>query len=116
MQTKKTNLKNSVLVVNQLTNTLDYAIEGLHTHQNYGTNIKYVELGNEMYDNTRPDVIAKYPKPIDYAINMVNWTKQIKLNFPEAKVPISSCSSSSVVIAAIIYFQSISYPTYLLIF
>ena len=80
------NLKSTVLVVNQLTNTLDYAIEGLNEHKNSGTNIKYVELGNEMYDNTRPDVLAKYPKPIDYALAMVNWTKQIKQIFPEAKI------------------------------
>ena len=81
-----TSLSNSILVVNQLTDSLEYAIQGLWEHKRRGTIIKYIELGNEMYTTTRKDVLEKYPKPKDYAIAMSKWTIAIKKVFPEAKI------------------------------
>jgi hypothetical protein len=43
-------------------------------------------MGNEMYDATRPDVLAAYPQPVDYATKMAVWTKGVKQAFPKAQV------------------------------
>ena len=34
--------------------------------------MRFVELGNEMYDSSRSDVMAKYPEPSDYATAMLS--------------------------------------------
>jgi hypothetical protein len=39
-----------------------------------------------MYDSTRPDVVAKYPQPKDYAEAMLPWIEAIKKEWPEAQV------------------------------
>ena len=36
-------------------------LSGLKVHEAAGSEIKYVELGNEMYDSSRADVMAAYP-------------------------------------------------------
>lgn len=46
----------------------------------------FVELGNEMYDSSRPDVLAKYPQPKDYADTMLPWITAIKAEWPQAQV------------------------------
>ena len=76
----------AVLVVNQLTGTLEHALAGLAAHAAAGTDVALVELGNEMYDATRPDVLAAYPRPQDYALKMANWSAAIKAAFPAARV------------------------------
>ena len=76
----------SVLVLNQLQTNITYQLQGLHAHQDAGTRIQFVELGNEMYDATRPDVLAAYPQPKDYAERMASWTAAIKTAFPTSQV------------------------------
>ena len=42
--------------------------------------------GNEMYDDSRGDVMARYPEPSDYANAMLPWVHGIKKDWPDAKV------------------------------
>ena len=42
--------------------------------------------GNEMYDDSRADVMARYPEPSDYADAMLPWVQGIKKEWPDAKV------------------------------
>ena len=39
-----------------------------------------------MYDDSRPDVMAAYPQPANYATKMANWTVALKAAFPPAQV------------------------------
>ena len=72
--------------VNQLTSDINDAIAGLQAHQTAGVNITHIELGNEMYDSTRADVVAEYPQPSDYGAKMANWIPKLKAAFPDAQV------------------------------
>jgi len=56
--------------------------------------VTHVELGNEMYDATRPDVLAAYPSPSDYADKMANWTAAIKAAYPLAKVALDGLANT----------------------
>jgi hypothetical protein len=76
----------SVLVLNQLQTNLSYQMDGVRAFMSAGFDVKYLELGNEMYDSTRPDVLATYPEPRDYAIKMAQWTTALKKEFPSALV------------------------------
>ena len=79
-------VKDSVFDLCQLTCNLSYQLAGLRAHESAGTPIKYVELGNEMYDSSRKDVLAKYPQPSDYATAMLPWVSAIKKEWPAAQV------------------------------
>ena len=61
---------------------------GLKAHEAAGSAIKYVELGNEMYDSSRADVMAAYPNGSVYAEKMSSWTKarQIPAAAPHAPI------------------------------
>ena len=39
-----------------------------------------------MYDDSRADVMARYPEPSDYADAMLPWVQGIKKEWPDAKV------------------------------
>eukprot|EP01012_Entosiphon_sulcatum_P045099 TRINITY_DN6005_c0_g1_i2.p1 TRINITY_DN6005_c0_g1~~TRINITY_DN6005_c0_g1_i2.p1 ORF type:complete len:450 (-),score=84.00 TRINITY_DN6005_c0_g1_i2:134-1483(-) len=84
----------TVFDLNQLQTNLSYQIEGLLAHQKAGTPIRYIELGNEMYDSTRPDVLARYPQPADYAAAMQSWVEGLRGAFPPAslRIAIIGCS------------------------
>eukprot|EP01052_Picozoa_sp_SAG31_P016386 SAG31_NODE_1084_length_10007_cov_4.353452_2_plen_553_part_00 len=79
-------IEDTVFDVCQLSCSLNFSLAGLHAHAAAGSAITYVELGNEMYDPGRPDVLAKYPQPADYAHAMLPWIRAIKAEFPRAKV------------------------------
>ena len=53
--------------------------------------IRYVELGNEMYDDSRADVVAAYPNGSVYAEKMAEWTRAIKHAFPRVQVALIGC-------------------------
>ena len=76
----------AVFVLNQLTSSLDHQLEGVAAHAAAGSDVSLVELGNEMFDATRADVLAAYPRPLDYALKMANWTAALKAQFPRSKV------------------------------
>ena len=79
-------LQRAVLVVNQLTQSLEHALAGLAAYAAAGVSLRFIELGNEMYDASRPDVVAAYPRPEDYALKMAAWTAAIKDAYPAAQV------------------------------
>lgn len=84
---RNTGLAHTVLVVNQLTANVSFEIRGLRAHEAAsGQPVRYVELGNEMYDSTRPDVVREYPNGTVYATKMGHWTRNIKSVFPNASV------------------------------
>ena len=66
--------------------TLELELAGLHEHARVGNDVTHVELGNEMYDSSRADVLRQYPQPKDYADKMLGWVKAIKREFPQVKV------------------------------
>lgn len=76
----------TVLDVCQLTCTLEHQMAGLKAHEAAGTPIHLVELGNEMYDSSRQDVMAAYPQPSDYAAAMAPWVSAIQAAWPRAQV------------------------------
>lgn len=81
----------SVFVINQLTATLEDAIDSLYAYISAGINITRIELGNEMYDATRSDVVAAFPRPIDYALKASNWSIAIRKLFPNLKIAWIGC-------------------------
>ena len=84
--TKISNTRHTVFDVNQLTANLSYAIAGLRAHEAAGSDVRFVELGNEMYDGSRADVVAAYPNGSVYAQKMSVWTRAIHDAFPKAAV------------------------------
>ena len=66
--------------------TLELELAGLHEHERVGNDVTHVELGNEMYDTSRADVMREYPQPSDYSDKMLGWVKAIKKDFPTAQV------------------------------
>ena len=78
----------SIIVVNQLTANLSEALLGLEAHANVGTEIKLVELGNEMYDSTREDVVAAYPNGTSYMKKMAVWAAAIKAQHASARIAV----------------------------
>lgn len=76
----------AVIVINQLTGSLEHALAGLAAMVAAGTDVTLLEMGNEMFDATRADVLAAYPRPEDYALKMANWSAAIKAAFPAARV------------------------------
>jgi len=82
----RSGLTDTVYVVNQLTDNVADAIAALKAHRAEGQQIRYLELGNEMYDESDPNIVRKDKTPRDYAIRMARWTAALKEEFPEAKV------------------------------
>ena len=76
----------SILVVNQLTGNLSEALAALQAHAKAGTDVSLVEMGNEMYDSSRPDVVKEYPNGTTYAAKMSVWASAIKKEHPAADV------------------------------
>ena len=84
--TRDSSARDSILVVNQLSANLSMALGGLAAHKAAGTAVSFVELGNEMYDSTRADVVAEYPDGTAYARKMQTWTAAVKKEHPQASV------------------------------
>jgi len=77
----------SVFVLNQLTSTLNAQLSGLRAFAGAGVPADFLlELGNEMYDATRPDVVTAYPTGDDYSSKMAVWSAALKASFPASLV------------------------------
>lgn len=87
---KAAKISDSVFDLCQLSCNLTYELAGLRAHAAAGIPIRFVELGNEMYDSSRADVMARYPQPRDYAVAMLPWVEAIKHEFPAAQVLITN--------------------------
>ena len=91
-----TNISNTIIVLNQLNSNLSFQLNGLKAHKQSSTSISFIELGNEMYDDTRSDVMLAYPTPADYAKKMMNWSNAIYNQFPNAKQAIIGWGMSNI--------------------
>ena len=76
-----------IFVLNMLSSTLENQIAMLKKAEEIGMEIKYVELGNELYFNI-PNYKRFYPTPQDYAETAQEWILRIKEEFPDAKLAV----------------------------
>eukprot|EP00937_MAST-01D_sp_MAST-1D-sp2_P002722 g2722.t1 len=78
--------RRTLLVLNQLTANVSEAVAGLDAHAAAGTDVALVEMGNEMYDSTRADVVQAYPNGSAYARKMAAWAARVRARHRAAKV------------------------------
>eukprot|EP00054_Salpingoeca_dolichothecata_P012955 m.72097 g.72097 ORF g.72097 m.72097 type:complete len:538 (-) comp20218_c0_seq3:32-1645(-) len=76
----------TILVPNIVTSDLATELAGLKAQQQAGTNVSFVELGNEIYDHTVPQILARYPNATVYGHAMAAWVQEISAAFPHAQM------------------------------
>lgn len=86
--------QDTLLVLNTLTSNISHQLAGLRAHAALSPAPLLIELSNEMYDASRADVVAKYPRAVDYATAMAQWTAEIKEAFPNAVIAWDASSST----------------------
>ncbi|WP_158726468.1 hypothetical protein [Tomitella fengzijianii] len=86
--------------LNVLTSTVDEQIAMLHEAQRLGMDVRYVELGNELWD---PGSYYRevYPTGADYARAMNEWIVRLRQEFPDIKIGVSGADDSSIVTVAL---------------
>ena len=75
-----------VLALNTLTSNLSHQLAGVAAFASAGVPASRYELGNELYDATRADVVAAFPTPGDYAARAAAWTRALLEARPGAHV------------------------------
>ncbi|QCB51015.1 hypothetical protein E5720_00985 [Rhodococcus sp. PAMC28707] len=85
-----------VFDLNVLTSTLDEQIEMLRAAQQLGMEVRYVELGNELWD---PGKYYEqiYPTGADYAKAMNSWVVALRAQFPGIEIAVSGADDSSAI-------------------
>jgi hypothetical protein len=82
---------------------LDYQVAMLKAAQSMGVPIKYIELGNEVYNTNNADYVYYFPSVQDY-INKANaWIPVLKADFPGAQIAVvgeGSCQPLTTAAAA----------------
>jgi hypothetical protein len=73
----------------------------LHAAARLGMPIRYVELGNELWDPTEPAYTHLYPTGADYGLAMNSWISAIKEAFPSAMIAVCGMDSSNSLFAGI---------------
>ena len=76
-----------IFVLNMLTSDLESQLKMLRQARNIGMEVKYIELGNELYFNI-PNYKKIFPNPRAYGLIAQDWTNAIKQEFPNAKVAV----------------------------
>ncbi len=74
-----------VFDLNLLTSSLADQLMMLHTAQNLGIPVRYVELGNEFYLNTS-SYLKGFPTAASYARTVAQWAPAIRAEFPDAQI------------------------------
>ncbi|TQF74578.1 hypothetical protein FK531_00215 [Rhodococcus spelaei] len=82
--------------LNVLTSTVDEQIAMLREARRLGMEVRYVELGNELWD---PGKYYRqvYPTGADYARAMNGWITQLRTAFPDIEIAVSGADDSSMV-------------------
>jgi hypothetical protein len=80
------------IVLNMLSSTLPAQMQMLRKASSLGIPIKQIELGNEFFFATR-NYRSVFPSPEKYAQAALQWTKEIKSEFPKAQVSIVGVSN-----------------------
>eukprot|EP00052_Salpingoeca_macrocollata_P036301 m.17475 g.17475 ORF g.17475 m.17475 type:complete len:463 (-) comp9553_c0_seq2:31-1419(-) len=76
----------TIFDVNVYSANHSYTLQGLQAFAAQGVDIRFVELGNELYDVSHNEYTDKWPVPADYAVAMQPLTAAIKTLFPQAQV------------------------------
>ena len=76
-----------IFVLNMLTSDLESQLAMLREAQSLGMEIKYVELGNELYFNI-PNYKKVFPNPRAYGLAAKEWAIAIKQEFPDAQIAV----------------------------
>jgi len=76
-----------IFVLNMLTSDLQSQLEMLAKAEDLGMEIKYVELGNELYFNI-PNYKKVFPNPRAYGLAAKKWTAAVKQKFPDAQIAV----------------------------
>jgi hypothetical protein len=74
-----------LFTLNMLTSDLNSQIAMLRQARKIGIPVKYIELGNEYYED-REKYRAIFPTPEDYDSTVNQWLSVLKQEFPEAKI------------------------------
>ncbi|WP_039973267.1 hypothetical protein [Rhodococcus qingshengii] len=82
--------------LNVLTSTLDDQIDMLRAARELGMEVKYVELGNELWDPAGY-YQQMYPTGADYARAMNNWIVGLRAQFPGIEIAVSGADDSSTI-------------------
>lgn len=82
-----------LFVLNVLSDTMESQLNFLHHADNIGLEIKWIELGNEMYFS-KTDFVNRFPTPSDYANEMLVWIDSIQADFPNAKIAVIGVSEN----------------------
>eukprot|EP00051_Salpingoeca_urceolata_P015123 m.193651 g.193651 ORF g.193651 m.193651 type:complete len:193 (+) comp18296_c0_seq9:183-761(+) len=64
-------------IVGSYTNA-SFEVQGLLRHQAAGSNVTFVELGNEIYDHTVAAILQRYPNVTVYANAMLEWVSALR--------------------------------------
>ena len=79
--------------LNVLTSTLPDQLVMLHAARKLGLPVRFVELGNELWDPEAP-YVARYPTGASYGAAMNSWITAIHRQFPKALVAVSGADES----------------------
>ncbi|HEY1737986.1 MAG TPA: hypothetical protein VGI86_04715 [Acidimicrobiia bacterium] len=81
--------------LNVVTSTLDDQLQMLHQAASLGMPVRYVELGNELYDGSYPTYTQEFPTATDYAVAMNTWITQLHQDFPGVRVAVVGWDDSN---------------------
>ena len=76
-----------IFVLNMLTDNLESQLAMLKQARDLGMEVKYVELGNELYFNI-PNYKKTFPNPRAYGLAAKKWAVAVKQEFPEAQIAV----------------------------
>ena len=86
--------QDSVFVPNILTSNMSFEMQGLLAMEKAGVRVGLVEMGNEMYDQTVPEIATRFPTPEAYSTFIEPWVGAVRELFPNAEIAL--CGSTDV--------------------
>lgn len=86
--------QDSIFVPNILTSNMSFEMQGLLAMQKAGVRVGLVEMGNEMYDKTVPEIAERFPTPEAYSTFIEAWVDGVRELFPDAEIAL--CGSTDV--------------------
>lgn len=79
--------------LNVLTSTLDDQIEMLTAAERLGMPVRFIELGNELWDIRGP-YVERYPTGAAYADEMNQWIPVLRQRFPDAAIAVAGADGA----------------------
>ncbi len=78
-----------------VTSTLDDQIAMLHEAASLGMPVRYLELGNELYDPSFATYTQQFPTGAEYAVAMNTWIARLHQEFPDVRVAVVAWDDSN---------------------